>query len=213
MVMRIKVCCCLLLSRNPFFPHDPLSRIADQAGPIFSAYADRLKLALCNHSRIREPKLFVGCIKRQAVANCGSTQWTTLDEVTVFTREKVAFGLPMPKSFTRMLLTVWHAEDGVPVRQHSVKSSVCRRYWLARVQGTPSFLYALPDAQDPRDQLFKYHASEEDEPVGYAPLSNRVTFAPWVPAAWRLTNLEKDEGELFCGECDAECSANVTTPR
>lgn len=72
-----------------------------------------------------------------------------------------------------------------------------RRYWLARVQGSPSFLYALPDAQDVRDQVFKYHVSDDDEAVGYAPLSDRITFAPWVPMAWLRSNLDAEEGSLF----------------
>lgn len=171
-------------------------------------YADRLKLPLRNHSRIREPKLFVGCIKRQAVSNCGSTNWTTLDEVSVFTREKMAFGLPMPLSFTRMMLTVWDSKEGLPAKQFSLKSNTNRRYWLARVQGVPSFLYALPDAQDRRDETFIYHTSEDDEAVGYAPLGNSISYAQWVPIDWLRSDLDADEGSLF-----AAAEEERTSPR
>lgn len=133
------------------------------------------------------------------MSNCGSSNWTTLDEVSVFTRDKVAFGLPMPLSFTRHLLTVWDPEEGLPVKQFSLKSSTGRRYWLARVQGTPSFLYALPDAQDPRDQAFVYHASEEDEAVTYAPVAHHPSFAQWVPLEWLRSDLDADEVSLFGG--------------
>lgn len=136
-------------------------------------------------------------MKRQAVSNCGSTSWTTLDEVSVFTRDKVAFGLPMPREYTRHLLTVWDSEEGLPAKQFSLKSSSGRRYWLARVQGTPSFLYALPDAQDRHDQAFVYHASEEDEAVTYAPISHHASFTQWVPLEWLRSDLDADEGSLF----------------
>lgn len=164
-------------------------------------YSERLQLTLRNNTRIREPKLFVGSIKRQAVSNCGSTKWTTLDEVSVFKRDKVAFGLTMPLAFTRTLLTVWDVDEGLPATQYSLKTIANRRYWLARVQGSPSFLYALPDAQDPHDVAFRYHVSDDDEVVGYAAVSNRTTFAPWVPMAWLRSDLDAEEGSLF-GEED-----------
>lgn len=182
--------------------------IADQAAPIFHVYAERLQLTLRNNTRIREPKLFVGSIKRQPVSNCGSSNFTTLDEVSVFTREKVPFGLSMPFAFSRMLLTVWDAEEGLPSMQYSLKSTANRRYWLARVHGAPSFLYALPDAQDPKDEAFRYHTSDDDEVVGYAPISSRVSFAPWIPMSWLRSDLDATEDTLF-GEEESGSQAHV----
>jgi len=149
-----------------------------------------------NNHRIREPKLFVGSAKRIPVHNSASKSFSTLDQITVHRRDFISFGSPMPVAAVHLVLTLWHLQDGLPLKTINIDDKLSKKYWIARQNGPPSFLYALPES----DSLTscKFVVLPDEREVGYADFTSKVTrFDKFIPPSYLKMDYDIPEEELF----------------
>jgi len=134
----------------------------------------------------RQPKPFIGCIRRRKVHH--SFQFATLDEIQIFALETVPYGKNIPIKRTAKYLTNWDADEGLPIHSEPLKSSTAR-FWEERVCGATNYIYCLPIAHrniktsnlNRVDQEFVYKSSSCDQPsIGYYS-ANSFSYEAFVP--------------------------------
>jgi len=162
---------------------------------IFDLYSRFLKLAEKQRNRIREPKIFIGRIKRMKMGGDG---FTTLDKVELFKRAWVSPGTSFPTESTQYLVTNW-SEDGLPISFFSMKKSTYRTQ--IENQKTPtSYLFALPVFNSNVD--FDFFVSKDDQQVTYAPTSplltsHRYWYDSFIPQQIKSLQMQSIRNQLL----------------
>jgi len=134
----------------------------DQIKCILEYYNQYLCLEQKCKSRIREPKLFVGRVKRIPVEG---GIFTTLDRVDIFRKALVGPGIPLPIDSSVYLLTCWSTEEGIPTSCYQVENKSKFRASCENLPQDPSYLFALPKMQCSND--FEFCSSLQDREITY----------------------------------------------
>lgn len=127
---------------------------------VFECYEKHLCIPQENSSRIREPPLFIGEIKRKCIEKY-ATHFTTIDTITIFYKAIVPVYKTLPIDRTVVLLTKWD-HQGMPVHIQVIETN---------------------EESQNQDQQKKSKESQEDQEVVYLycfplyvnPLENEYT--------------------------------------
>jgi len=153
----------------------------------------------------RQPKPFIGCIRRRKVHH--SFQFATLDEIQIFTLETVPYGKNIPLKRTAKYLTNWDAEEGLPIHAEPLRSTAAR-FWEERVCGNANYIYCLPVAHRSiktsniyrADQEFVYKRGIDQPSIGYYS-ANAFSYEAFVPHT-NSTDIEDfEESALLSSIC------------
>jgi hypothetical protein len=144
----------------------------DQVAEIINIYTATLRLDQEQKACVRAPPPFVGRVKRVQVEN---SLFTTLDQVSVYTRDLRPLGISLPFRCDVWFLTTWDVDEGVPLRFFEVTKKELIEFWQARACGEYSYLYCRP-VYNSKCQ-WKCEASSYDSPIVYTAANFSLVYA------------------------------------
>jgi len=151
----------------------------DQVCKIMECYTRFLDVESEGKLCIRAPKKFVGKVRRTQVEN---EMFSTLDEVSIYSRDFKPLGVTLPLVRTVWVITSWDVTEGIPVHSFELHKDSLRAFWYQRTVGSDSFLYCRPLLHT--NSEWQFQVSELENPVTYTCLhSNTPSYGPYIPSS------------------------------